>query len=257
MIRGGPVASPRPSSDHARLTRRSVAIGSAWAIPTIAAATAAPAFAASPTKVPGINGWVLNRVHDESGSCRYSISVDSRPPAPQPPTADGAPYGLYVYDVEPMNTFSDISLVYWIIGTHTATSNTVTWEALSGHSGCWSTPVRGSEAIKADGFTYTPYTFRYTCTPQAADAEVGMDGYVRLYLGDFRAVARFTQPSSLCNNVTYWAQRFVTIDPDGAGYRPPVQYSFERRNGTLGPYSGRTRSARAVAETPAGQGLVS
>ena len=69
------------------------------------------------------------------------------------------------------------------------------------------------------------------------------DGVERLYLGDFNVRARFTQPPNLCGNVTYWTQRFITIDPVGA--EGPTTHTFERRNGTLG--ENRAGRARALA----------
>ena len=45
--------------------------------------------------------------------------------------------------------------------------------------------------------------------------------------------------------MTYWTQRRITIDPYGDGN--PQVLTFERRNGTRGPYSGS--QARMAPQT--------
>ncbi len=217
-------------------TRRTVVKGAAWAVPTISVATLAPPLAASLRKDPGINGWVLNSPRRQ-GNCAWTLEVDSRDTG-RGPTPDGAPWGLYLYDVQPNAVITNPQITYWIIGNQTAT-----WTTLTGHGSCWSSPTRGTPQPKSDGLTYTPYTWTYNCALNPAD--VDSDG--RLWLQHFHVRASFTQPRDLCNNVTYWTQRRVTIDPDGAGSRDPQVLTFERRNGTLGPYTGS--GARMAPQT--------
>lgn len=110
--------------------------------------------------------------------------------------------------------------------------------------------------MKQDGLTYTPYTFTYNhavCPVNAADRVEGDDGIWRVFLGHFHVRAAFTQSGNLCDNVTYWTQRFITIDPVGAPV--PVVRTFERRNGTLGTYSGG--GARAMGSGLEGNDLLS
>ncbi|MGI5951222.1 MAG: hypothetical protein ACOX61_05160 [Brooklawnia sp.] len=221
------------SPDRARsgVSRRSLVVGTAWAVPAVAVASAAPAMAVSLRKDPGINGWVLNSP-TYNWNCKYTLQVNSNPRDPGR-TPDGAPYGLYIYDVEGPNTFSDIKLVYWIIGDQDASV-----ESLNGHSNCWVYAGRGPLQTKDDGLQYRPYTWNYTC-PVTSDqvTTTDRDGVARLYLGNFRVRFSFQQPPNLCNNVTYWTQRFVTIDKDGpSGPLAPEVHTFERRNGTLGTY---------------------
>ncbi|REF30358.1 hypothetical protein DFJ65_1364 [Calidifontibacter indicus] len=217
------------------MKRRTVAKGMGWAAPVVALASAAPPAAASLRKDPGINGWVLNSP-TSLGSCKYTLKVDSTVNGNGP---DGAPFGLYLYDVQSSAVISNAVLTYWIIGNQTAT-----WATNSGHSTCWSGPVRGTPATKADGLVYTPYVFTYTCPINPAS--VSADG--RLRLGGFNVTATFTQPDNLCNNVTYWTQRSITIDQDGVGSQPAADLTFERRNGTLGPYTGsRAPQARSAS----------
>lgn len=225
------------------VSRRTLAKGAAWAVPAVAVATAAPAMAASVIKYPGINGWVINRPTSR-GSCAWYLEVDSNPTRPTrtapnlPGFTDGAPYGLYLYDVEPANTFSGATIRYWIIG---AQSVGATWTNLMGPSACWSGPVKGTAAIQPDGLLYTPYTWTYTCAINTANYQLDpIDGRYRLYLGDFHVRASFTQPTTYCNNVTYWTQRSINVDPDGTGPAPAEFKCFERRNGTLGTWTPST-----------------
>lgn len=218
---------------EARLvSRRTLTRGAAWAAPVMVVAGAAPAYAASLRKDPGINGWVMNTPTDLTGSCRWSLRVDSTP-SPAGATPDGAPFGLYVYDTMPTDVLTQARITYWIIGNQTAT-----WVANAQHSSCWSSPVRGTPSVKSDGQTYTPYTFTYTCAINAAATTTGPDGVARLFLGGFDTTATFTQPAALCSDVTYWTQRFITING--------VQYTFERRNGTRGAINPAARAAQGA-----------
>lgn len=222
-------------------SRRSLAKGVAWMAPAVTVAAAAPSLSASSTiRIdPGINGWVLNSPRD-TGVCRWTLEVNSTLDRTGP---DGAPFGLYLYDIEPQTTVANASLTYWIIGDQRAS-----WSRLSGHSSCWSGPTRGNPQTKSDGLTYTPYTWTHTCTISSAD--VSRDG--RLRLGGFHVQASFTQPSSRCNDVTYWTQRSVVVDPDGASPQTAETLTFERRNGTRGAILDTTaRSANRAA--PAGE----
>ena len=211
--------------------RRQVAKGAAWAVPTITMGAMAPAMAASIRIDPGINGWVLNSPRRRWWNCGWSLDVNSNP-SPTPPTPDGAPFGLYLYDVDPTAVITDAKLTYWIIGDQNAS-----FSAASGHGSCWQGPVRGTPATKADGLVYTPYTWNYNCTIDPST--VSADG--RLYLQNFHVEATFTQPSNRCNDLTYWTQRSITIDAYGDGN--PEVLTFERRNGTRGPYNGNSRRA--------------
>lgn len=212
-------------------SRRTITKGLAWTAPALAMAVPAPAAAASLRKDPGINGWVLNSTRGGS-NCTYTLEVDSTISGNNTP--DGAPYGLYIYDVEPANTFSNARLVYWIIGTQTASVIN-----LSGHSSCWSFAEPGATQTKADGLSYTPYTWNYTCPINSSSYVTDpTDGVKRLYLGDFHVRFSFTQPGDRCNDVTYWTQRFITIDRDGSGPEAAQVHTFERRNGSRGPFTG-------------------
>lgn len=209
--------------DNLSPSRRSVAKSVAWMAPAVTIAAAAPRLSASsPIRIdPGINGWVLNSP-TRRGDCRWHLEVDSTLDRTGP---DGAPFGLYLYDIEPQTTVVDASMTYWVIGDQTAS-----WSTYGNHSRCWSGPARGNPQRKSDGLTYTPYTWTYTCAITSAD--VSSDG--RLRLGGFHVRASFQQSRTLCNDVTYWTQRSVVVDPDGPGPQSAETLTFKRRNGTRG-----------------------
>ncbi|WP_370894201.1 hypothetical protein [Janibacter sp. GXQ6167] len=212
-------------------------------MPILAFGAAAPTFAASLRKDPGINGWVRNTPRWQGG-CGYTLEVDSTINGVGP---DGAPYGLYVYDITDDSVIADPKITYWIIGNQTAA-----WTNRSGHSSCWEYEGRGASARKADGYIYTPYTWTYNCALDPEDRQTDALGVERLYLGGFHVQASFTQGFNWCRNVTYWTQRFITIDPDGPNSpQPAEELTFERRNGTLGPFRSGARAQRMdVEKTP-------
>ena len=226
------------SQNSSSTTRRTVVKGAAWAVPTISVGTLAPRLAASLRIDPGINGWVLNSPRSQGG-CSYTLEVNSNP-SNAGSTPDGAPWGLYLYDVQPRAVITNPQITYWIIGNQTAT-----WTNLTDHGSCWGTPTRGTPQTKSDGLEYTPYTWTYSNSPSCALNPANVDGNGRLWLQHFRSRASFTQPSDRCNDVTYWTQRRITIDPYGDGN--PQVLTFERRNGTRGPYSGS--QARMAPQT--------
>lgn len=224
-------------------SRRTIAKGAAWAVPAVAVAAATPAMAASLRKDPGINGWVMNSPESD-GSCfwgtrEYRLEVSSIQSGSGP---DGAPFGLYLYDTEPANVISNASITYWILGDHSASSGSdtyITWSTLSGHSTCWYYQGRVGTEVKPDGLIYTGYRWTYNCAIDPTNITVGSDGIGRVFLGQFRVRTNwFEQPSTYCSNLTYWTQRHITIDPDGNGPDAPVVHTFQRRNGSLGPYTG-------------------
>lgn len=223
-------------------SRRAVATGLAWSVPAVAMVSAAPSFAASLRKDPGLNGWVLNtaRFH---GDCLRSLEVNSAPSGSAPRTTDGAPYGLYLYDVSKDASYSNAKLVYWVRGDH-QTQNPINWQAAAGHSTKWSGPVLGNRLTKADGYVYTPYTWTYTGTINPAN--VSSDG--RLYLETFHVkAANFSMSENRsCLPLDYWTYREIVVDADGAGPQPSKTLHFERRNGASGPYAPRAQGRTAV-----------
>ena len=223
-------------------SRRAVATGLAWSVPAVAMVSAAPSFAASLRKDPGINGWV--QVTRRGTNCTSrSIEVTSAPSNPGT-TPDGAPWGLYLYDVSKDASYSGAKLVYWVRGDHVK-QNKITWSAGAQHSAKWGRPETGDPQIKADGFMYTPYTWTYTGTIDPKN--VKDDG--RLYLENFHVyTSSFSQmEGGRCVPLDYWAYREIVVDPDGPnGPRSPQTLHFERRNGDSGPYPPRAQGRSAA-----------
>lgn len=210
-------------STQSGISRRTLAKGTAWAVPAVAAAAAAPVHAASPVNYPGINGWV-NVSYSGSWwtSCRHQLDITSNVRGNGP---DGNPYGLYIYDIEQpgVTTATNAQMIWWVRG-----DTNVTWTNLSGHSTCWTGPVRGAVQTKDDGQQYTPYTWTYECPINTSNP----DQNGRVFLNNFVVRGVFTLASGICNMVCYWAERKITIDPDGpGGSAPPEVKRFERKRG--------------------------
>lgn len=123
------------NNNSSTVSRRTVAKGIAWAAPAITFAGAAPALAMSLRKDPGINGWVLN-THRGGWRCSHALEVNSN--ITNRVGDDGAPFGLYLYDIDDDSaTVSNARLTYWIIGDQRAS-----WETYRDHSECWGSRAR-------------------------------------------------------------------------------------------------------------------
>lgn len=200
----------------------------AWSVPTIIAMGAAPAYATSLRKDPGINGWVLVTTSDRERRT-YDLRFDSDEPGTGP---DGAPYGLYVYDVnvgpqgQVLDVLTNASITLWL-RTDRDTTPATGWS----RSGAgWSQASDVGLETKPDGLQYRGYRFTYSgaFTRQS-------DG--RVYLSDLIASTGVNG-----SDATYWVERSITVNGT-------VQ-TFQRRNGDRGPQAGamlmRGTSASAV-----------
>lgn len=214
-------------------------------------AAAAPAIAASTRIDPGINGWVLVRPDSQfdvwNMRWRYQLEIDSTGTGARS-TPDGAPFGLFLYDTEDATTATAATITVWILGDHRR-SDRITWSARSGHSENWSGPSMIGTQVKPDGMLYTGHQWTYTDEIPLGDPTTGRDGIDRIHLADFHVRTNaFTQGSDYRGVLNYWTERAITIDGDAQ--------TFQRREGTDGPYSPRTapRSASArraeAASTP-------
>src|SRR5699024_10580218 len=115
---GCSVTDTHPTRTTTRgLSRRAVTRGALWAAPTLVVTSAAPAMAASLRKDPGINGWVRASWGSELVGWwrRYTLTVNSTVSGVQTP--DGAPFGLYLYDTDPADVYTDATFTYWINDT--------------------------------------------------------------------------------------------------------------------------------------------
>lgn len=211
-------------------TRRSLVRSAAWSVPVISVAAAAPAFAASLRKDPGINGWVLISTTDRDQDS-YDLRFDSDEPGTGP---DGAPFGLYVYD--PNRTGSVINDVYtnasitlWIRTDLDRTPANNGWNRAGSGAG-WQAPVDAGVQTKPDGLEYRGYRFAYNGSYTLVSAEE------RVYLEDFVA----TSNNIASRDATYWIERQITVNG--------TAQTFQRRNGDRGPLgSGFPSSLRRAA----------
>lgn len=144
-------------------------------------------------------------------------------------TPDGAPWGMYVYNIGDSAQITSVKLTYWIIG-----DNTAIWTARGGHSSCWSGPTRGAPTTHA-GDTFTPYVWSYTCSLDPMDRDPFAPG--RLHLKPLHMTAAVTQSSSWCSTMKVCTDRYALVDPDGSGSQPQVPVSSSRCSATAGPAS--------------------
>ena len=218
------------------LDRRTLTRTVAWSTPVIAVAAAAPAFASSLRKDPGINGWVLVTTSDRDSNS-FDVRFDSDEPGTGP---DGAPFGLYVYDPNRTgNTLNDsytnAAVTLWLRTDRDRTPADNGWSTAGSGAG-WSAPSDAGLQIKPDGFQYRGYRFAYTGTFTLVAAEE------RVYLTDLVASSNNVDSA----DPTYWVERSITVNG--------VVQSFQRRNGARGPlgngfHGGGTMGRSAV---PAG-----
>ncbi|WP_424464705.1 hypothetical protein [Pseudoclavibacter helvolus] len=126
-------------------SRRSVLRAAAWTTPVIAFATAAPAFAASYPKTPGINGWIEFHYPTSGGNGRVTVDATGTYPA----------RGLWINDVVSTTTVSSIYIVFHF----RAASGTLNFTK-SGSSQ-WSNLTRVG-TIQINGGNYISYRSNYT-----------------------------------------------------------------------------------------------
>lgn len=197
-------------------TRRTVVRGVAWTAPVIAVSAVAPAFAASLRKDPGINGWVQVSYGTDLG---FDAQFDSTPSGVGP---DGAPFGLYLYDVNTgpggsiLDTVTNAAMTIWL-----RAEVRDGWSNNSGHGSRWGAMQNVGTSTLPDGLVYRGYRSTYNGSVPGSGFTLGADG--RLYLQDFNRTARDVRSS----DATFWVERTVTVNGE-------VQ-SFRRRNGERGP----------------------
>lgn len=212
------------------ITRRNVVRSAAWSVPVIAVVAPIPAFATSIRKDPGINGWVRVATDETATGGTYDVDFDSTVSGVGP---DGAPFGLYVYDVNqvPNDKFQNARITIWINDTQSA----VTQTPQSGHGASWVYAGSVGSQTKPDGYSYTGYRYNYSGSILASSYVTDpSDGAKRLYLDDFHVSMRANQNSNNASaNLTYWVERYIEIQSQGVG--PYVARSFQRRNGQRGP----------------------
>lgn len=207
-------------------TRRTLVRGAAWSTPVILAVSAAPAFATSLRKDPGINGWLQVGTSDR-GRTSYDLTFDSTLNQSGP---DGAPFGLYTYDPNRngntiTDTYSNASITLWLRTDRATFPESLTGWNLAGSGSRWSGPTDAglrNFAAEGDNQQYRGYRFAYNGNvPGTGFTLVAAEE--RVYLQDFKAFANDVNSA----DATYWVQRSITVNG--------VVQSFARRNGDDGP----------------------
>jgi hypothetical protein len=214
-------------------TSRRTVLNAAWATPVISAVATAPAFATSVRNDPGINGWVL--AEWDPSDRTPDVSFDSDPAGQDPPTPDGAPFGLYVRNVNRTpqgalaDTITNAAITLWMRGTATVQypEGASTTPNGGGH-GRWNLQPGVLTEVKPDGRTYRGYRFAYA---GALSTPALVGGQWQVYFEDFSVVMRNVQNS----NATFWTERDVTVNG--------VPLTFQRRAGEDGSFSARAAAA--------------
>lgn len=145
------------SKTSSAVSRRTLVQGAAWAVPAVAFAGAAPAYAASPAVTPAFrlyayrsatNGWCA--------TMRLSTERDGNGTA-----GDGNVY-LCWDNTTTANTFTNVSVTYWIAEPN------ITWAAYTGSS-CWTVPTSTGAKRTQNGVTLYAYKSTLTCAVTAAN----------------------------------------------------------------------------------------
>lgn len=143
-----------------KISRRTIAKGTGWAVPVVAVAAAVPAQAA--TLLPGLQGWVLIGRECTGGNSRFNVNGNgdgTRYPA-------GQGYGLYVHNTSSSDTLTDAT-IWFMLPTNRVSGS---W-TLNGANQGWSVPVADSSvpspcSVPAGYTAYkTSYSGLWTCYP--------------------------------------------------------------------------------------------
>lgn len=128
---------------QAGVSRRVLAKGTAWTLPAVAVAAAAPRVAASPPP-PGLQGWVQIGKQCRSGADTLTING----------VGDYPDRGLWVFYTTAATVLTNARVTFYY-----PSSLVITWSAAAGNSG-WSVPATGGPDPAIAGFT--AYTTSYS-----------------------------------------------------------------------------------------------
>lgn len=183
------------------LSRRSLTVGAAWAVPTVATIAAAPAFAASPDVPPnGLEGWVHVRVTDRTGNSQR-VSIDG--------ANDSSRY-LRVTQTLSTQTITGV----WIVFLVNRNIPDSAWSRTPGDDGNWSLPVQETSVV-IGGQTFWLYRTTLLTTPIT-----GVSGVTDVPNG-----MHFQTTDTVANgSLTLYARRYVDITPNLAGQTNPVWF---------------------------------
>lgn len=200
------------SQSNTSVRRRSVVAGAAWAAPTIAIGSAAPAMAAS--RPPGLQGWVTvgkscqGRVWPLSDQLTLTINGTGGGNANPP---DNNSRGLWIYNTNSTTSIANARLTVY----YPSSLGSISFSRATGGDTTWSIPAVDSTAPTISGFT--AYSSFYTGTWQFYDLTGVIDDH-------HRAVGRpnFTATidvASCPGTIQVYSWRTVQVDGQTISFR--------------------------------------
>lgn len=199
------------SQSNTSVRRRSVVAGAAWAAPTIAIGSAAPAMAAS--RRPGLQGWVTvgkNCSRDSNDVLRIDGTGGNGAEPPNTGTR-----GLWIFDTSNVTQIENARITFYF----PSSLGTLSWTTVSGNTN-WSAPVVSTVDPPIAG--YTAYTTYYSGGWQFRDLTPGTDNDYTRATG--RPNFRASQVINNCGSaITAYARRTVTVDGETISFiRGPI-----------------------------------
>lgn len=184
------------------LSRRNVAKGAAWAMPSIAIASAAPALAVStPPDEAGLQGWVFWDRDCFSSPNRVTIT-----PSPTGSASELYPQGKYGFYV--LNTTSAHVQNACMTFSYPSSLGTLTWRADSRNDGSWSTPVKVAAAKSG----VTTYQTCYSGGWKDVAAQGGTPAYTAVKSYPYFSAATSRDICSTTSPIAVDILRTVTVD---------------------------------------------
>ncbi|ROZ63028.1 hypothetical protein EDL96_07925 [Kocuria soli] len=179
--------------DGQGVSRRTVVRNVMWTTPVVVAATAAPAYAASPSEELGLQGWVSVAKSCSSTTQGSVVTIDA--------TSGRYPdRGLWVIGGDGDSTVTSASLTVYL----SSSLGTIPWSARAGNTG-WSVPVVDASAPRRAG--YTAYTTRYSGTWRHDPAN-----NVLLSVGQPRFSGRLPSYTACAQDLSVYSYRKATVD---------------------------------------------
>lgn len=136
------------------VSRRAIAKGVAWSVPSLAVVGAAPATAASPT--PELSTYVIfSQEHQSNSEFPYSCGTSGT----QQMDVNGQNFILK--GVSPGASLTGITTTFWL-----AVDAGTTWSTVG--STCWTRPTSTGQTATVNGVLFRAYTSAFTCSATVA-----------------------------------------------------------------------------------------
>ena len=189
------------------ISRRTIAKGTAWSVPTIIAAASAPLAAASVAPVYSINGTVkFNQPWTSTtpdGS--YNIKVYSGNPSPAA--------GYCVNNTTKSTTITNVATTFWFASSSLTFQRSASYDS----SGCWSVLSRDTTLANRtyNGVTYYAYTSKLSCPVVAQQGYTCMPVFAwqSQNVGTSTTVVRDLCAASTCSvRLNYFTTSTATVN---------------------------------------------